>query len=81
MVLEVLAQEVQVSEVPVANLLWKKSQLSQVMVPMVPINLDNYQQDLMVLVTILIQAIILINGRPGERLMDSFVEILTIAIG
>ena len=81
MVLEVLAQEVQVSEVPVANLLWKKLQLSQVMVPMVPINLDNYQKDLMVLVTILIQAIILINGRPGGRLMDSFVEILTIAIG
>ena len=48
---------------------------------MVAINLDNYQQDLMVLVTILIQDMISINGRPGERLMDSFVEILTIAIG
>ena len=48
---------------------------------MVAINLDNYQQDLMVLVTILIQAIISINGRSGERLMDSFAEILTIANG
>ena len=48
---------------------------------MVPIKLDNYQKNLMVLVTILIQDIILINGKPGERLMDSFAEILTIAIG
>ena len=48
---------------------------------MVAINLDNYQQDLMVLVTILIQDMILINGKPGERLMDSYAEILTIAIG
>ena len=48
---------------------------------MVAINLDNYQQDLMVLVTILIQDMILINGKSGERLMDSYAEILTIAIG
>ena len=50
---------------------------------MVPINLDNYQPDLMAIVsvTIIIQDIILINGKPGERLMDSFAEMITIAIG
>ena len=50
---------------------------------MVPIKLDNYQTDLMVivLVTIIIQDIILTNGKTGERLMDSYAEILTIAIG
>ena len=50
---------------------------------MVPINLDNYQQGLVAIVsvTIIIQAIISINGRPGERLMDSFAEMITIAIG
>ena len=50
---------------------------------MVPIRLDNCQTDLMaiVLVTIIIQDMILISGIPGERLMDSFVEILMIAIG
>ena len=48
---------------------------------MVPIKLDNYQKNLMVLVTILIQDIILINGKPGERLMDSFAEMIMIAIG
>ena len=50
---------------------------------MVPINLDNYQQGLVAIVsvTIIIQDIILINGRAGERLMDSFAEMITIAIG
>ena len=50
---------------------------------MVPIKLDNYQTDLMVivLVTIIIQDIILTNGKTGERLMDSYAEILRIAIG
>ena len=50
---------------------------------MVPIRLDNYQTDLkaIVSVTIIIQAMISINGRPGERLMDSFAEMITIAIG
>ena len=50
---------------------------------MVAINLDSYQTDLMaiVLVTIIIQDIILTNGKTGERLMDSYAEILTIAIG
>ena len=48
-----------------------------------PINLDSYQADLMaiVLVTIIIQDIILINGKPGERLMDFFAEMIMIAIG
>ena len=50
---------------------------------MVPIKLDNYQTDLMVivLVTIIIQDIILTNGKTGERLMDSFAEMIKIAIG
>ena len=50
---------------------------------MVPINLDNYQQGLVAIVslTIIIQDMILINGRPGGKLMDSFVEMITIAIG
>ena len=50
---------------------------------MVPIKLDNLKVDLtaIVLVIIIIQVIILINGSPGERLMDSFAEMITIAIG
>ena len=48
-----------------------------------PINLDSYQTDLMAIVsvTIIIQDIILINGKPGERLMDFFAEMIMIAIG
>ena len=50
---------------------------------MAPINLDNYQPDLMAIVsvTIIIQDMILINGKTGERLMDSFAEMIKIAIG
>ena len=47
-----------------------------------PIKLDSYQTDLMAIVsvTIIIQDIILINGKPGDRLMDFFAEMITIAI-
>ena len=50
---------------------------------MAPINLDNYQPDLMAIVsvTIIIQDMILTNGKPGEQLMDSFAEMIMIAIG
>ena len=49
---------------------------------MVAIKLDNYRTDLMAIVSaIIIQDMILISGRPGERLMVSFAEMITIAIG